>query len=95
VGTPECRPCDALHPSNHQTAKPRQLDTRTSARQTRMCLSNPPSGDSFSTSQSNKLTVPGQQLAKAQPWQISITDEQIAALKAPTQRSSPASMEAL
>ncbi len=36
----------------------------------------------------------GRQLAKAQPWQISITDEQIAALRAPAQRSSPSNMEA-
>lgn len=36
----------------------------------------------------------GRQLAKAQPWQISITDEQITALRAPTQRNSPSNMEA-
>ena len=36
----------------------------------------------------------GRQLAKAQPWQIPITDEQIAALRAPAQRSSPSNMEA-
>ncbi len=36
----------------------------------------------------------GRQLAKAQPWQVSITDEQIAALRAPAQRSSPSNMEA-
>lgn len=36
----------------------------------------------------------GRQMAKAQPWQISITDEQIAALRAPAQRSSPSNMEA-
>ncbi len=36
----------------------------------------------------------GRQLAKAQPWQISVTDEQIAALRAPAQRSSPSNMEA-
>lgn len=35
--------------------KPRQLDTRTSARRTRICLSNPPGGDSFSTSERKAL----------------------------------------
>jgi len=40
------------------TTKPRQLDTRTSVRQTRMCLSHPPDGDSFSTSELKRTGRP-------------------------------------